>query len=387
MRDNTQVQMEKITFTPEGNIQEKQFRLTIQYQTKIYDCLVNPNVFNSEFVEIEDLEKVLLEAEGKNADKMDPNLNIYTVLEVFTQPNKHLKISIEFDLKIGKLKRKKETITLILPKISTSFDYLQSLITKLERENDSLQAKITKMDQDNAKILESLQEKFTKLEQINATQKAVFDSQIQELNHKFLLTKQIKYGGEDVSNSDTSRILLIDMNQKSLFLVKKQYSGSYDHCVQGLGMGLQESFTFMPKLDQTIYQPKYKHNSREFQTFFMHYTGLKQLDENTIQDSFKNPRRIVEIVLNYIVNVRKVLNIQVLETGSIIRIRFLFNESCPLPLSADGLKLKYRIVPDNIDNFPNSWEHFKHVSKFTLIKKFLLPSLATSQTFYFVEMK
>lgn len=386
MRNNTQVQMEKITFTPEGNIQEKQFRLTIQYQNEIYDCLVNPNVFNSEFVEIEDLEKVLLEAEGKNADKMDPNLNIYTVLEVFTQPNKHLKISIEFDLKIGKLKRKKETITLILPKISTSLDYLQSLITKLERENDSLQAKITKMDQDNAKILESLQEKFTKLEQINATQKAVFDSQIQELNHKFLLTKQIKYGGEDVSNSDTSRILLIDMNQKSLFLVKKQYSGTYDHHLQCI---FRDSFTFTPKLDQTIFQLGYKHNSPEFKSFFMHYTGLKQLDENTIQDSFKNPRRIVEIVLNYIVNVRKVLNIQVLETGSIIRIRFLFNEngSCPLPLSADGLKLKYRIVPDNIDNFPNSWEHFKHVSKFTLIKKFLLPSLATSQTFYFVEMK
>lgn len=113
----TKTTMDKITFTQEPDC-ETDYRLSIFYDNQLYEALVNSGNFNSEYVELADLEKVILEGLSESSQKLHQCLNIKTSFEkVANSPQvEHLIITLDLDFQMGKLKRKNESITIELPK-------------------------------------------------------------------------------------------------------------------------------------------------------------------------------------------------------------------------------------------------------------------------------
>lgn len=108
--------MDKITFTQEPDC-ETDYRLSIFYDNQLYETIVNSGNFNSEYVELIDLEKVILEGLSESSQKLHPCLDIKTTFEkVVNSPQvEYLKITLVFDFKMGKLKRRNETVCIELP--------------------------------------------------------------------------------------------------------------------------------------------------------------------------------------------------------------------------------------------------------------------------------
>lgn len=132
-------------------------------------------------------------------------------------------------------------------------------------------------------------------------------------------------------------------------------------------------------IDRVIFE-KGVHRNHFFTNFFTKFLGLAQFSEIQLDACFKN-QRIIEIVLNYIVNVTQVLRMQLLATGSITKIRLTFKEFCwdDRNLSPDVQNLKDRVVKDKTS--------LKHLSHYTHTYTFKLhDTVSTLNTYHFYKI-
>jgi hypothetical protein len=107
--------MENLTFTPEETGCTIAYKLAFFYENSKFETIIDGSNFNSEWVLIDDLDKVILEGAGILRKKIDPSLNIttdYTLLD--EGQTLELKITLEFQA--AKLKRRTENSTILLQK-------------------------------------------------------------------------------------------------------------------------------------------------------------------------------------------------------------------------------------------------------------------------------
>lgn len=391
--------MESITFTPEANAQDQTHRLRIQYRGTIYEGVINASVINSQCdgVEIEDLEKVMLEGYHQNTTKIEDNLGICGVSTLFEENlfDKCLKITMNYELKVGKLKRKKETIALTLAKISTTaikseptddiqlapeiteqdkyclhdqiedlkryVESLQSQITGLKLDNDSLQAQTKDLKLDNESLhskIQDMTQNSNSLQSLIKNLKQDYDSfkeqitnlkipdRINDCERKLSHTKRIKYG----SNGDENKILFIDRDKKVIFICKKVFIG-YGHKFYKEQF---ENFGCKIKKEEIIWQVHSQRNDKflDFACAYMKTPNAKAVKSNPVEairlvEEWFNNNNIFEIVLNYIVNSHTVLNLQVSELTSIAKISFCIKETRKALYFHEPEKLRYRVIPDS----------------------------------------
>ncbi len=110
--------MEQISYTPidvsddlplSGSSEPQMaYKLSIYYESSLYECIVSSENFNSDFVETDMLESVIQEGlKPSTTNKIDENLFISTLFKRdLSQDTLTLMISLEY--KKGKLKRRSE---------------------------------------------------------------------------------------------------------------------------------------------------------------------------------------------------------------------------------------------------------------------------------------
>lgn len=429
--------MANIAYKPFGNHQDQNYLLTVSHNGSIYENIVNPSVFNSEWIEIEDLEKVLLEGTGQTTTKLNENLEIYTLFEE-NSSEKYLNITIDANLKVGKLKRKNEKITLRLPKLlkTTSIkseqddniqlapeimqedkDSLQTQIADLKRYVESYQAQITDLNLDKDSLqtqfadlkrcVESYQAQITHLKLDNDSLQAQttdlkldndslrckiqdmtqhyasFKEQITKISanikkceaDQLTHMKRIKYG----SNVDENKILLIDRDKKVVLIYKKVFHG-YGHKFY---KEQYENFGCKNKMEEIIWQVHSQRNDKflDFACAYMKTPNAEAVKSNQIEaiklveEWFKN-NKIFDIVLTYIVNSNTVQSLQISElTSSMARISFCIKETRKTLNFHEPEKLRYRFIPGDIPPIQSK-----------LLGKFRLPSTQnTWENFCFVD--
>lgn len=416
MRDNTQVQMEDITLTPEGNAQDQNYRLRIQYRGTIYESLINQSVFHSDCVEIEDLEKILLEGTGKSTTRLDDNLTIYTIFEEnFTE--KCLKITIEFDLKIGKLKRKKETMNILLPKKQQSIVEENEITAKMVIEyfkkhksvvfESDIKKKIEtleKVNQVQNEIIQSmttqmheLQAKITKLESTFETKNKLLEKEESQIKSQEITTKTKTVQGSTFDNSSPP------FSQTS---TKKKFntfdSNTWSHLSESERWGqLIINFTkqevYFPELKLFYTQESGPFIDSEFAKFAIHEYFKKESSEcsysqnSVIQQKFQNyflNRRIIELSLNYVCYSYQVKKFELYkDTPTALIIKFYLPQNLigrqgyhlPWAKLSSTRDYKYQLIRDG-----EKWEYFQQRNSFNLLQKLEIPSF--SESLYFVEL-
>lgn len=327
------------------------------------------------------------------------------------QPEKCLLVDIRVEFADGKKRKKEETISLKLFKISLQIEPSIRTIPQENSQNLDSRRLDDLLESQCKKICASLQEEFratlqneatlqkefratlqkefraTLQEEIRATvQKEIRailqeeskelkkeihlivqeenkeqKKEIEKLKDKFHTCQRVAYTGHQ---QEQTRILHIDMDKNKLLLLREQHDA------------LPSSNT---PIDRVIFE-KGVHRNHFFTNFFTKFLGLAQFSEIQLDACFKN-QRIIEIVLNYIVNVAQVLRMQLLATGSITKIRLTFKEFCwdDRNLSPDVQNLKDRVVKDKTS--------LKHFSQYTHTYTFKLhDTVSTLNTYHFYKL-
>lgn len=402
MRNNTQVQMEDITLTPEGNAQDQNYRLRIQYRGTIYESLINQSVFHSDCVEIEDLEKILLEGTGKSTTRLDDNLTIYTIFEEnFTE--KCLKITIEFDLKIGKLKRKKETMNILLPKKQQSIVEENEITAKMVIEyfkkhksvvfESDIKKKIETLEQVNQvqnEIIQSmttqmheLQAKITKLESTFETKYKLLEKEVSQTKSQEITTKTKTVQGST-----------FDSNTPPIPWSRLSDSERWGQLI----INFTKQEVYFPDLKLFYTQESGPFIDSDFAKFAIHEYFKKESSEcsysqnSVIQQKFQNyflNRRIIELSLNYVCYSYQVKKFELYkDTPTALIIKFYLPRNIigrqgyhhiSWAQSSYPRNYKYQLIRDG-----EKWEYFQRQNSFNLLQKLEIPSF--SESLYFVEL-
>jgi hypothetical protein len=185
-------------------------------------------------------------------------------------------------------------------------------------------------------------------------------TEIEKLKDRFHTCQRVAYTGHQ---QEQTRILHIDMDKNKLFLLREQHDA------------LPSSNT---PIDKVIFEKGNPRNN-SFTNFFTKFLGLAQFSEIQLDACFKN-QRIIEIVLNYIVNVTPVLRMQLLATGSITKFRLTLQDFCwdDANLSPDVQNLKDRVVKYKTKEF----ESLKQSPHYTNIDQFKLQDTVSTRTTY-----
>lgn len=325
-------QMEQISYTPvdvsddlplSGSSEPKTaYKLSIYYESSLYECIVSSDNFNSDFVETDMLESVIQEGlKPSTPNKIDENLFITTLFKRdLMQDTLTLMISLEY--KKGKLKRRSEdysfemkkkeidsqaTFENVLKGIKKSFNVpiiapdSTNIFVNIDAEKQEVfyVAETSPAKKSKISLIDKLKIKPELLEFILQSDKKLADYFQSRLNSQESINQKLQEFLNDYFQSEKMRQLLIQYmansyytnfiqvlnnGEKILFNVdsKKFSKGSTFHVIKDL-----ESFDFSAKS---------KSNFRILQEFELK-TGdkLEEVYSTYVQSTFafktKNPNQ------------------------------------------------------------------------------------------------
>lgn len=284
--------MEQISYTPidvsddlplSGSSEpQTAYKLSIYYESSLYECIVSSENFNSDFVEIDMLESVIQEGlKPSTTNKIDENLFISTLFKRdLVQDTLTLMISLEY--KKGKLKRRSEdysfemkkkeldsqaTFENVLKGIKKSFNVpiiapdSTNIFVNIDAEKQEVfyVAETTPAKKSKISLIDKLKIKPELLEFILQSDKKLADYFQSRLNSQESINQKLQAFLNDYFQSEkmlqlliqymansyyTNFIQVLNNGQKILFNVdsKKFSKGSTFHVIKDL-----ESFDFSAK--------------------------------------------------------------------------------------------------------------------------------------------